>query len=196
MLPLGGRVGEPVEDLGAGEVASDPVRGQAVPQLEGEAGKQLQLAVAPAADQAFGGGAAERLREEQRDDQSLPPDEVLDPILERYVAEDEFIDQIVASGFKPHRRRADREARRDRRVQAPPGAAGIKITVGAFGRDRRMPIVNRYRPLPPAPVAEELALLGVPNRMRHPSGTVAFSPARTGLQSPFMKTSSAPSITS
>ncbi len=84
------------------------------------------------------------LRENQRDTDSLPPYEVLDPILEAYIEEDQGIAEIVASGFD------EGEVRRivqlvDRaeykRRQAP---TGIKVTGRAFGRDRRMPITNRY----------------------------------------------------
>ncbi|HAZ31832.1 MAG TPA: NAD+ synthase [Dehalococcoidia bacterium] len=85
------------------------------------------------------------LRPGQRDVDSLPPYEVLDPILEAYVEEDKSLDQIVALGF-------DRELVQrvislvDRsefkRRQLPPG---IKITPRAFGKDRRLPITNRYR---------------------------------------------------
>ncbi len=84
------------------------------------------------------------LRAEQRDDDSLPPYEVLDPILEGYVEEDLGRDQLVALGLP-----ADDVERVIRLVdlaeykrrQMPPG---IKITPRAFGRDRRLPIVNRY----------------------------------------------------
>jgi len=84
------------------------------------------------------------LRENQRDTDSLPPYEVLDPILEAYIEEDRGVAEIVASGF------AEDDVRRivqlvDRaeykRRQAP---TGIKVTGRAFGRDRRMPITNRY----------------------------------------------------
>jgi NAD+ synthase (glutamine-hydrolysing) len=85
------------------------------------------------------------LRADQRDDDSLPPYEVLDAILEGYVEEDLGADQLVARGLP-----ADDVARIIRLVdlaeykrrQNPPG---IKITEKAFGRDRRVPITNRYR---------------------------------------------------
>jgi NAD+ synthase (glutamine-hydrolysing) len=85
------------------------------------------------------------LRPDQRDTDSLPPYEELDPIIEDYVEEDRSPEEIMAAG-------ADRElvervvAMIDRaeykRRQAPPG---VKITPKAFGRDRRLPITNRYR---------------------------------------------------
>ena len=84
------------------------------------------------------------LRPNQRDTDSLPPYDILDPILHAYVEEDQALDDIVALGF-------DRDVVRrviglvDRneykRRQAAPG---IKITPKAFGRDRRLPITNRY----------------------------------------------------
>ncbi|MCW3011992.1 MAG: synthetase [Solirubrobacterales bacterium] len=84
------------------------------------------------------------LRHEQRDDDSLPPYDVLDPILEGYVEEDLGRDQLVALGLPA----ADVERvirlvdlAEYKRRQMPPG---IKITPRAFGRDRRLPIVNRY----------------------------------------------------
>jgi NAD+ synthase (glutamine-hydrolysing) len=82
----------------------------------------------------------------QLDTDVLPPYEVLDPILKSYIEESISIDEIVERGF-------DRElvlkvvAMVDRaeykRRQAPPG---IKISRRAFGRDRRLPITNKYRP--------------------------------------------------
>ncbi len=84
------------------------------------------------------------LRSDQRDDDSLPPYELLDRILEGYVELDQSREQLVASGLPPQD--VDRTIRlvdlaEYKRRQAPPG---IKITARAFGRDRRMPITNRY----------------------------------------------------
>lgn len=84
------------------------------------------------------------LRPNQKDTDSLPPYDVLDAILERYVEHDEGVDAIVAAGFDPatvHRvaRMVDRSEYKRRQ-----GAPGIKITPKAFGRDRRMPITNLY----------------------------------------------------
>jgi NAD+ synthase (glutamine-hydrolysing) len=84
------------------------------------------------------------LREDQRDTDSLPPYDVLDPILEAYIEEDMGIAQIVASGFEVDdvRRIVQLVDRAEyKRRQAP---TGIKVTGRAFGRDRRMPITNRY----------------------------------------------------
>ncbi len=84
------------------------------------------------------------LRPDQKDEDSLPPYSVLDPILQAYVEEDKSPDEIIASGFAPGivkdvARMVDRNEYKRR--QAPPG---VKITPKAFGRDRRLPITNRY----------------------------------------------------
>jgi NAD+ synthase (glutamine-hydrolysing) len=85
------------------------------------------------------------LRPDQRDDDSLPPYEVLDAILQGYVEEDLGRDALIARGLPPDD--VDRVIRlvdlaEYKRRQNPPG---IKITEKAFGRDRRVPITNRYR---------------------------------------------------
>ena len=85
------------------------------------------------------------LREDQRDDQSLPPYETLDAILRGYVEEDLGREELVARGLPGvavDRVLALVDQAEYKRRQAPPG---IKITERAFGRDRRMPITNRYR---------------------------------------------------
>ena len=84
------------------------------------------------------------LRPDQRDDDSLPQYPVLDPILKAYVEEDRTYDEILAMGCDAETvqrviHMVDRSEYKRR--QAPPG---IKITPRNFGRDRRMPIVNRY----------------------------------------------------
>jgi NAD+ synthase (glutamine-hydrolysing) len=84
------------------------------------------------------------LRADQRDEDSLPPYDVLDPILEAYVEEDQGPEQLARRGF-PTDVVADVIRLVDRaeykRRQAPPG---IKITPRAFGRDRRLPITNKF----------------------------------------------------
>jgi NAD+ synthase (glutamine-hydrolysing) len=84
------------------------------------------------------------LAPDQTDQDSLPPYEVLDPILERYIEQDRSIEQIVAEGFDAGVvsrvvRMVDRNEYKRR--QAPPG---IRITRRAFGRDRRYPITSGY----------------------------------------------------
>jgi NAD+ synthase (glutamine-hydrolysing) len=84
------------------------------------------------------------LRYEQRDEDSLPPYELLDPILEGYVEEDLDAAELVSRGLpKDQVERVIRMVDRAeyKRRQAPPG---IKISTKAFGRDRRLPITNRY----------------------------------------------------
>ena len=86
------------------------------------------------------------LRPDQTDQDSLPPYEVLDPILKAYVEEDLTFDEIVGMGFDADvvKRTINLVDRSEyKRRQAPPG---VKITPRNFGRDRRMPIVNRYSP--------------------------------------------------
>ena len=85
------------------------------------------------------------LRPDQKDEDSLPPYDILDPILAEYVEHDATLDQIVAAGFDEQTvtkvmRLVDQSEYKRR--QGPPG---IKITPRAFGRDRRMPITNRYQ---------------------------------------------------
>jgi len=90
------------------------------------------------------------LREQQTDQDTLPPYEVLDPILRLYVEDDRSAEEIVAQGFDPVTvARVVRmvDASEYKRRQAPPG---IKITPKAFGRDRRLPITNWYRGRRPA----------------------------------------------
>jgi NAD+ synthase (glutamine-hydrolysing) len=85
------------------------------------------------------------LRPDQKDTDTLPPYELLDPILKAYVEEDRPVAEIVAMGND-----ADIVARvvemvdhsEYKRRQAPPGP---RVTSRAFGRDRRLPITNRFR---------------------------------------------------
>jgi NAD+ synthase (glutamine-hydrolysing) len=85
------------------------------------------------------------LRYEQRDDQSLPTYDVLDAILEGYVEQDLDAEDLSARGLPEDEvRRVIRmvDLAEYKRRQAPPG---IRISTKAFGRDRRLPITNRYR---------------------------------------------------
>ena len=84
------------------------------------------------------------LRPDQRDEDSLPPYDVLDPILEGYIEEDLDAAGLVARGYPEAE--VDRviklvDAAEHKRRQAPPG---VRISTRAFGRDRRLPITNRY----------------------------------------------------
>jgi len=85
------------------------------------------------------------LRPEQKDIDSLPPYELLDPVLTAYVEEDKSVEQIITMGIDEQIvKRAARlvDVSEYKRRQAPPG---IKITPRAFGRDRRLPITNRFK---------------------------------------------------
>ena len=85
------------------------------------------------------------LRPDQKDTDTLPPYDILDPILKAYVEDDMTIDQIMAMGFNRDivtrvARLVDRNEYK-RRQTAP----GIKITPRDFGRDRRLPITNQFK---------------------------------------------------
>lgn len=86
------------------------------------------------------------LRPGQRDSDSLPPYEILDAILERYIEDDMGVVEIVEEGYEPEMvlkvaKLVDRSEYK-RRQSVP----GVKITTKAFGKDRRLPITNHYRP--------------------------------------------------
>lgn len=88
------------------------------------------------------------LRPDQKDVDSLPPYDMLDPILRAYAEEDRSFQEIVAMGHdKAIVERVMRlvDISEYKRRQAPPG---VKITPRAFGRDRRLPITNKYRETP------------------------------------------------
>ena len=103
------------------------------------------------------------LRENQKDEDSLPPYSVLDGILERLIESEESVASIVAAGF-------DRDtvvrvehmvniAEYKRRQAAP----GVKVTLRNFGRDRRYPITNRFRdPGTPLPEPDQSLVAGKP----------------------------------
>jgi len=86
------------------------------------------------------------LRENQKDEDSLPKYEILDPILTQYIELDQGINTIIKEGYpsKITKRIAQLvDLNEYKRRQAPPG---IKITEKAFGKDRRLPISNQYKP--------------------------------------------------
>jgi NAD+ synthase (glutamine-hydrolysing) len=101
---------------------------------------------APIPDSVLDKAPSAELRPDQRDDQSLPPYEELDPVLQGYVEGDQTAADLVAQGFAPEV--VDQVVRlvdgsEYKRRQMPPG---VRITTKAFGKDRRMPITNHYRP--------------------------------------------------
>ncbi len=84
------------------------------------------------------------LAPDQKDEDSLPPYEILDPILEGYIEQDRSIGMLIAEGFEEAtvRRIATLVDRNEyKRRQAPPG---VRISQRAFGRDRRYPIISGY----------------------------------------------------
>jgi NAD+ synthase (glutamine-hydrolysing) len=88
------------------------------------------------------------LRPDQKDSDSLPPYDLLDAILVRYIERDMGVTDIIAEGYDPStvvRVAAMVDRNEYKRRQAAPG---VKITVKAFGKDRRLPITNHYRPDP------------------------------------------------
>lgn len=85
------------------------------------------------------------LKPNQKDEDSLPPYHILDPILQAYVEEDKGVEEISKMGFKEELVReviqmVDRNEYKRR--QSPPG---VKITHRALGKDRRLPVTNKYR---------------------------------------------------
>jgi NAD+ synthase (glutamine-hydrolysing) len=85
------------------------------------------------------------LKMDQKDADTLPEYDVLDPILKLYIEEDKDLNKIIASGFNQDTvskvlRMVD--SSEYKRRQSPPG---VKITLKAFGKDRRMPITNKYK---------------------------------------------------
>jgi NAD+ synthase (glutamine-hydrolysing) len=86
------------------------------------------------------------LAPDQKDEDSLPPYDILDEIIERYVERDESLDTIVAAGFDPDTteriiRLIDRNEYK--RQQAP---EGVRVTTRGFGTDRRYPLTHSWKP--------------------------------------------------
>ena len=88
------------------------------------------------------------LRPDQKDEDSLPPYNVLDPILKQFIEDEKAVEDIVGQmGRQVTREVVEQVARllyisEYKRRQAPPG---VKISRLSFGRDRRYPLTNRYR---------------------------------------------------
>jgi NAD+ synthase (glutamine-hydrolysing) len=85
------------------------------------------------------------LRPDQRDDQSLPPYEVLDPILELYVEQDRTAAEIIALGHDEQIVRRIARLVDTNEYKRRQGAPGVRVSLKAFGKDRRLPITNAYR---------------------------------------------------
>ena len=96
-------------------------------------------------ESVFARAPSAELRPDQTDQDTLPPYAELDAILEGYVEEDRGVNDLIARGFPPETVRrvvAMVDRNEYKRRQAP---LGVKITPRAFGRDWRLPIVNRFR---------------------------------------------------
>jgi NAD+ synthase (glutamine-hydrolysing) len=99
------------------------------------------------------------LRPDQRDEESLPPYSVLDPVVAGYVEGDRSADDLIAEGFDAEtvERVVGLVDRAEyKRRQMPPG---VRISGKAFGKDRRMPITNNYRP-PSGPMSGRAPTVG------------------------------------
>jgi len=95
--------------------------------------------------QVFTKPPSAELRPNQKDEDSLPPYSVLDPILEAYVEEDKGLEEIAKMGFKESMIKDVInmvDLNEYKRRQSPPG---VKITHRALGKDRRLPVTNKYR---------------------------------------------------
>jgi NAD+ synthase (glutamine-hydrolysing) len=111
-------------------------------QLAGHVNASAGCEVIP--QRVFEKAPTAELRPDQRDEDALGPYATLDPILRAYVEEDRGLEEIVALGFDEATvRRVIRmvDLAEYKRRQAPPG---VKITPRAFGKDRRLPITNKY----------------------------------------------------
>jgi NAD+ synthase (glutamine-hydrolysing) len=129
-------------DMAAGFIPLKDVPKTTVLELARYKNRQAEKEVIPSS--VLNKAPSAELRPDQKDIDTLPPYEVLDPILKAYVEDDVTIDQIIAMGFDPEivmktARLVDRNEYK-RRQAAP----GIKITPRDFGRDRRLPITNRF----------------------------------------------------
>jgi len=87
------------------------------------------------------------LAPDQKDEDSLPPYDILDEILARYVENDESVEDIVAAGFDLETVRKVARLVLINEYKRRQSAPGVRVTPRAFGRDRRYPISNRWRDL-------------------------------------------------
>lgn len=85
------------------------------------------------------------LRPDQKDSDSLPPYEVLDPILQKYVEEDWSVQELVAAGYDEALVRRVLQLVDGAEYKRRQAAPGVKITPRAFGKDRRLPMTNGFR---------------------------------------------------
>ena len=130
-------------DMAGGFAVIKDVPKTLVYELARHANERAGRAVIP--ETVFTRPPSAELRPDQTDQDTLPPYPELDAILEAYVEQDESVADIVARGFAPETvRRVVHmvDANEYKRRQGP---IGVKITPRAFGRDWRLPIVNRFR---------------------------------------------------
>ncbi|MBI4610137.1 MAG: NAD+ synthase [Candidatus Rokubacteria bacterium] len=130
-------------DMAGGFAVIKDVPKTLVYQLARHVNARAGRAVIP--DSVFDRPPSAELRPDQTDQDTLPPYPLLDRILEAYVEEDKGLAEIVAQGFEPATVKkvigmVDRNEYKRRQ-----GPIGIKITPRAFGKDWRLPIVNRFR---------------------------------------------------
>jgi len=85
------------------------------------------------------------LREDQKDEDSLPPYEILDPILERYIELDQSPSDIIESGFDADVVKQIVSLVDQNEYKRRQAAPGVRISNRAFGRDRRYPITSAYK---------------------------------------------------
>ena len=101
------------------------------------------------------------LRENQKDQDSLPPYDVLDDILERLVEREESVSEIVAAGFDAETVKRVEQLLNLAEYKRRQAAPGVKVTLKNFGRDRRYPIVNNFRdPGTPPPKPDNSLVTG------------------------------------
>ncbi|MFH0911181.1 MAG: NAD+ synthase [Planctomycetota bacterium] len=85
------------------------------------------------------------LRPGQLDADSIPEYELLDPVLEAYIERDQGVDEMIAQGFDPELVRAAVRLTDAAEWKRRQGVPGVRVTPKAFGKDRRLPITNRYQ---------------------------------------------------
>jgi NAD+ synthase (glutamine-hydrolysing) len=85
------------------------------------------------------------LKPDQKDQDSLPPYEVLDAIMERYMENDEGIEEIVARGFAPAAVEQVTRLIKINEYKRRQSPVGIRVTHRSFGKDWRYPITNKFR---------------------------------------------------
>lgn len=130
-------------DMAGGYAVLKDVPKTLVYQLSQYKNKKEGMAIIP--NHVFLKAPSAELRPNQKDEDSLPPYPVLDPILQAYVEEDRGVEEIAKMGFKESMikeviQMVDRNEYKRR--QSPPG---VKITHRALGKDRRLPVTNKYR---------------------------------------------------